>query len=242
MIANPRAMTEIAGRVAGIGLSRSAPLVSGALEMLKSITLCFAGALVMAAAACSGPEAVVAQDAKASAPFYVKFETTKGDFVVEVNPEWAPNGAAHVKELVEQKFYDGCGFFRNVDGFMVQFGMNGDPKVHAAWGEKTIKDDPVGKRSNKRGFVTYAQTGAPNSRSTQLFVNHGNNSFLDDRFAPIGVIVEGMTVVDSLYKTGENPPEVQGMVKEQGNEYLKKKYPQLDYIKTARIVEKPAAK
>ncbi len=83
-------------------------------------------------------------------------------------------------------------------------------------GEKTIKDDPV-KRSNKRGFVTYAQTALPNSRSTQLFINHGDNSFLDgQRFAPIGVIVEGMTVVDKLYKTGENPPETQGMIKEQG--------------------------
>jgi len=210
--------------------------------MLKTITLCFTSALLMAAAACYGPEMLVAQDAKGGAPFYVKFETTKGDFVVEVNPEWAPNGAAHVKELVEQKFYDGCGFFRNVPDFMVQFGMNGDPKVHAQWGEKTIKDDPV-KRSNKRGFVTFAQTAALNSRSTQLFINHGDNSFLDGmRFAPIGVVVEGMTVVDSLHKTGENPPETQGMIKDQGNAYLKQKYPQLDYIKTARIVEKPAAK
>jgi len=235
-------MMEIAGSVAGERQLRSTPSESGALEMLKSITMCFTGALVLAAAACSGPESLVAQDAKAGAPFYVKFETTKGDFILEVNPEWAPNGAAHLKELVEAKFYDGCGFFRNVPDFMVQFGMNGDPKVHAQWGDKTIKDDPV-KRSNKRGFVTYAQTGAPNSRSTQLFINHGDNSFLDgQRFAPIGVIVEGMTVVDALYKTGENPPETQGMIKEQGNEYLKKKYPQLDYIKTARIVEKPAAK
>ncbi len=210
--------------------------------MLKTITMCFAGALVMASAACSGPEALVAQDAKAAEAFYVKFETTKGDFVIEVHPDWAPNGAAHVKELIEKKFYDGCGFFRCVDGFMVQFGMNGDPKVQAEWGEKTIKDDPV-KRSNKRGFVTYAQTGAPNSRSTQLFVNFGDNSFLDSqRFAPVGVIIEGMTVVDSLFKTGENPGETQGMIKEQGNEYLKKQYPKLDYIKTARIVPKPQAK
>jgi cyclophilin family peptidyl-prolyl cis-trans isomerase len=208
------------------------------MEMLKTITMCLTGAVVLAAAAGWGP--LVAQDAAANAPFYVKFETTKGDFIVEVNPEWAPNGAAHVKELVEKKFYDGCGFFRNVPNFMVQFGMNGDPKVQAEWGEKTIKDDPV-KRSNKRGFVTYAQTAAPNSRSTQLFINFGDNSFLDGmRFAPIGVVVEGMTVVDSLHKTGENPGETQEMIKKQGNEYLKAKYPQLDYIKTARIVPKPA--
>ncbi len=210
--------------------------------MLKTITTCFAGALVLAAAACSGPESLVAQETAAGETFYVKFETTKGDFIVEFHPDWAPNGAAHVKELVEKEFYDGVGFFRNVDGFMVQFGMSGDPKTQAEWGEKTIKDDPL-KRSNKRGFVTYAQTGAPNSRSTQLFINHGDNSFLDSqRFAPVGVVIEGMTVVDSLYKTGENPPETQGMIKQQGNEYLKKKYPQLDYIKTARIVAKPAGK
>ncbi len=104
--------------------------------MLKTITLCLTGVLLLAAAACSGPETLVAQDAKAGDVFYVKFETTKGDFVVEVHPEWAPNGAAHVKELVEKKFYDGCGFFRNVDGFMVQFGMNGDPKVHAEWAKR----------------------------------------------------------------------------------------------------------
>ena len=210
--------------------------------MLKTTTMRLAGALVLAAAAVTGLNTLVAQDAKSTDPYYVKFETTKGDFIVEVNPEWAPNGAAHVKELVDNKFYDGCGFFRNVPDFMVQFGMNGDPKVHAEWGEKTIKDDPV-KKSNKRGFVTYAQTGAPNSRSTQLFINHRDNSFLDSqRFAPIGIVVEGMTVVDSLYKTGENPGETQSMIKSQGNEYLKKKYPQLDYIKTARIVEKPKAK
>ena len=98
-------------------------------------------------------------------------------------------------------------------------------------------------QATARSASSSCQTGAPNSRSTQLFINHGDNSFLDgQRFAPIGIVVEGMTVVDSLYKTGENPPEVQSMVKSQGNEYLKKKYPQLDYIKTARIVEKPAAK
>lgn len=219
--------------------------------MLKTITLCLTGALVLAAAGCNRPETVtipndgkpVAQDSAAAAaagpPFYVKFETTKGDFVLEVRPDWAPNGAAHFKELVEKNFYDGCGFFRNIPGFMVQFGMNGDPKVHAEWGEKNIQDDPV-KQSNTRGIVTYAQTGAPNSRSTQLFINFGDNSPLDQQgFSPIGSIVQGMEVVDGLHKTGENPPESQEMIRQQGNEYLKKRYPELDYIKTARVVPKP---
>ena len=170
----------------------------------------------------------------------MKFETTKGDFIVEVNPEWAPNGAAHVQELVEKKFYDGCGFFRNIPGFMVQFGMNGDPKVHAQWGEKNITDDPV-KQSNKRGFVTYAQTGSPeqplhaavHQLRRQLRTRRAGDS------PPSETIVEGMSVVDSLHKTGENPGETQGMIQQHGNEYLKKRYPELDYINTARIVPKP---
>jgi peptidyl-prolyl cis-trans isomerase A (cyclophilin A) len=218
--------------------------------MGKTFTLCLAGALSLAAAACSGPSTTNTQNKAKSAaresapsgpPFYVKFETTKGDFIVEVSPDWAPNGAAHLRELVDKQFYDGCGFFRNIPNFMVQFGMNGDPKVHAQWGDQNIPDDEV-KQSNQRGFVTYAQTGAPDSRSTQLFINFKDNSMLDQQgFAPIGTVVEGMDVVDSLYKTGENPQETQGMIQQNGNEYLKKKYPELDYIKTARVVPKPGA-
>jgi peptidyl-prolyl cis-trans isomerase A (cyclophilin A) len=118
--------------------------------------------------------------------------------------------------------------------------MNGDPKVHAQGGEQNIPDDPV-KQSNKRGVVTYAQKGSPDSRSTQLFINFGDNSALDGQgFSPIGTVMgDGMTVVESLHKTGENPPETQGMIQQQGNEYLKKRYPELDYIKTARVVDKP---
>jgi cyclophilin family peptidyl-prolyl cis-trans isomerase len=221
---------------------------SGALKMLKTFTLCLAGAFSLIAAGCSPTKNIpntkpaAQSSAPAGPPFSVKFETTKGDFVVEVNPEWAPNGAAHFRELVDKKFYDGCGFFRNIPNFMVQFGMNGDPKVQAEWGEQNIPDDQV-TQSNKRGYVTYAQSGAPNSRSTQLFINFKDNSMLDQQgFAPIGTVVEGMDVVDSLYKTGENPQETQEMITRQGNEYLKKQYPELDYIKTARVVEKPAAK
>jgi cyclophilin family peptidyl-prolyl cis-trans isomerase len=218
--------------------------------MPKMFILCLAGALTLTAAACSRPSATNTgntgaapqQSTPSSPPFFVKFETTKGDFVIEVNPDWSPNGAAHLRELVDKKFYDGCGFFRNIPDFMVQFGMNGDPKVQAEWGNQNIPDDPV-KQSNRRGYVTYAKTGLPDSRSTQLFINIKDNSMLDTMgFAPIGTVLEGMDVVDSLYKTGENPPETQSMITQQGNEYLKKQYPELDYIKTARVVEKPAAK
>lgn len=180
-------------------------------------------------------------------PFRVKFETTKGDFVVEVHPEWAPNGARQLRTLVEEKFYDDVAFFRVVEGFMAQFGMSGDPEVHRKWGEKTIPDDPV-KQSNQRGYVTFAQTAAPNSRSTQLFINYGDNSFLDSqRFAPIGRVVEGMDVVDKLHNGyGDGPPHGRGPdqseIRRRGNAYLKERFPQLDYIKTARIIneEKPA--
>jgi len=179
-------------------------------------------------------------------PFYIKLETSKGDIYLEVHPEWAPIGAAHFKELVDNKFYDDCRFFRvlrDPKPFMAQVGMNGDPKVHAEWGEKTIKDEPV-KRSNKRGFVTYAKSGLPNSRSTQFFINYGDNSFLDgDGFSPFAVVVEGMSVADSLYADyGEGAPNGRGPsqdgIRTKGNEYLNERFPKLDYIKTARVVDK----
>jgi len=178
----------------------------------------------------------------APAAYQVKFETTQGDFILEVNRDWAPNGADHLHELVQLKFYDDVRFFRVIEGFMAQFGMNGDPQLNSKWSDNNIQDDPV-KQSNKRGYVSFAMTSAPNSRSTQLFVNFGDNTFLDDSgFAPIGQIVEGMEVVDSLYNEyGEGAPSgngpSQGRIGSEGNEYLKKDFPKLDYIKTARIVE-----
>lgn len=181
-------------------------------------------------------EEVEADDAFSGEPFRVKFETTKGDFVVEVHPEWAPHGAKRLRTLVEEKFYDDVAFFRVIDGFMAHFGMHGDPEVHKKWGDDNIPDDPV-KQSNTRGYVTFAQTAAPNSRSTQLFINYGDNSRLDrDRFAPVGKVVQGMDVVDKLHSGyGERPN--QGMIGSRGNAYLKGQFPNLDYIKTARIVE-----
>lgn len=210
--------------------------------MLKTITLCLTGALVFAAAF-SGVQTLDAQDAKAGEVFYVKLETSKGDVVLEVHPEWAPIGAAHFKELVEAKFYDDCRFFRVLEGFMCQVGMNGDPKVQAKWGEATIKDEPV-KKSNKRGFVTYAKPPFPNGRSTQFFVNYGDNSRLDgDGFSPFALVVRGMPVLDSLYGGyGEGAPKGNGPsqdgIKAQGNAYLNKEFPKLDYIKKATIITK----
>src|SRR5579863_5273360 len=141
-------------------------------------------------------------NAKDTAPaaFKAKFTTTKGDFVVEVHRDWAPNGADRFYDLVKLGYFDDTRFFRAVDGFMVQFGINGDPAVNAKWQSANITDDPV-KQSNERGFMSFAQTNMPNSRSTQVFINYGNNARLDGmRFAPFAQVVQGMDVVDSLYK------------------------------------------
>ena len=173
---------------------------------------------------------------KAPAVFKVKFETTAGNFIVEVHRDWSPNGADRFYNLVDSKFYDNCKFFRVVPDFMVQWGIHGDPKVSAKWREMNFKDDPVVK-SNKRGFITYAKSGRPHSRTTQVFINFKNNNFLDSQgFSPFGEVIEGMDVVDKINsESGEKPD--QGKVQFEGNEYLNKSFPNLDGIKTARIVE-----
>jgi peptidyl-prolyl cis-trans isomerase A (cyclophilin A) len=178
---------------------------------------------------------------KAPDKYQVKFDTTKGEFVVEVTRDWAPNGADRFFNLVKNGFYDDCRFFRVLKGFMAQFGLNGDPKVNIAWYQARIKDDPVVK-SNKRGYITYAMAG-PDTRTTQLFINYGNNSSLDkDGFSPFGKVIKGMDVVDSLYNGyGEGAPSGKGpeqvRIIREGNSYLKTSFPKLDYIKSAIIVE-----
>jgi peptidyl-prolyl cis-trans isomerase A (cyclophilin A) len=184
---------------------------------------------------------------KAPDVYEVKFTTTKGDFTVKVTRAWAPNGADHFYNLVLHHFYDGCAFFRIIPGFMAQFGLSPYPAVTNATESATIRDDPV-KQSNKRGFVTYAQTSAPNSRNTQLFISFIDNSRLDkDRFAPFGEVTEGMDVVDKLYGGyGEGAPSGRGpsqdLIGKQGRAYLEKSFPKLDTIKTAVITSpSPAA-
>jgi len=174
---------------------------------------------------------------KAPEVFKVKFETSKGDFVMEVHREWAPNGADRFYNLVNAGFYDSCRFFRVIKGFMAQVGLNGDPKVSAAWKNAKIADDPV-KGSNKRGYVSYAMAG-PNTRTTQLFISYKDNSRLDGMgFSPFAQVTAGMEIVDALYSEyGENPPEVQGAIQSQGNAYLQQNFPKLDYIKTAKVVK-----
>jgi peptidyl-prolyl cis-trans isomerase A (cyclophilin A) len=179
------------------------------------------------------------ETAKAPDVFKAKFTTTKGDVVIEVHRDWAPNGADRFYNLVKSGYFDDTRFFRAVEGFMVQFGINGDPAVNKKWQEANISDDPI-KQSNKRGFVTFAQRGTPNSRSTQVFINYGDNSRLDATFAPFGRVVTGMEVVDSFYKGyGEGAPNGmgpdQGLIQSQGNAYLDAKFPKLDGTKHAEI-------
>ena len=179
---------------------------------------------------------------KAPAVFKVKFATSKGDFVVEAHRDWAPNGVDRLYNLAKIGYLDNCEFFRNVAGFMVQFGIHADPAVSAKWRDAQIPDDPAGVQSNKRGFLTFATAG-PNTRTTQLFINFADNSRLDSMgFAPIGQVVKGMEIVDSLYAGyGESAPNgmgpEQGRIQAEGNAYLKKDFPKLDYIKTAKIVK-----
>src|SRR5579883_151135 len=189
-----------------------------------------------APASAAHPELLDPSKATARAPdqFKAKFSTSKGDFVVEVHRDWSPNGADRFYNLVKMGFYDDTRFFRAVDGFMVQFGISGDPSVNAKWQSQGITDDPV-KQSNKRGFVTFAQRPTPGSRTTQVFINYGDNSRLDNSFAPFGRVVQGMEVVDALYKGyGESPN--QALIQAKGNAYLDEAFPNLDAIKHAEVV------
>ena len=173
---------------------------------------------------------------KAPDVFKAKFDTTKGAFVVEVHRDWSPHGADRFYGLVKNGYFDGVKFFRVVPGFVVQWGIHGDPEIASKWLRSNIQDDPV-KESNKRGYVTYAKSGAPNSRSVQLFINLGNNAGLDKQgFSPFGKIVEGMDVVDKLNgEYGEGLTQLQGRIASEGNAFLEKNYPNLDGIKKATV-------
>jgi peptidyl-prolyl cis-trans isomerase A (cyclophilin A) len=177
---------------------------------------------------------------KAPDVYKVRLDTTQGPIVIEVHRDWSPNGADRFYNLVKNGFYDDTAFFRALPGFMNQFGIHGDPRVAAKWRDATIPDDPV-KESNHRGYVTFAKSGMPNSRTTQIFINKRDNSNLDGMgFAPFGKVIEGMDHVDATFTGyGEGAPAGggpnQGRVQEQGNAYLREQFPKLDWIKTARI-------
>lgn len=214
----------IVGAVAGAALAVAT--VSGQADLGKVAKL-------------SNPAALKEQ---APATFKANFDTSKGLIVIEVHRDWAPNGADRFYNLVANGFYDDVRFFRVIEGFMAQFGIHGTSSIMKAWRSAQIKDDPV-KQSNKRGYVVFATAG-PNTRTTQLFINFGDNSrSLDGQgFAPFGQVVTGMDVVDKIHSGyGEGAPSGrgpdQGRLQAEGNAYLNKDFPKLDYIKTATIAK-----
>jgi peptidyl-prolyl cis-trans isomerase A (cyclophilin A) len=182
--------------------------------------------------------------AKEKAPelYRVNMETTAGNFVIEVHREWAPRGADRFFNLVKIGYFDNVAFFRVLAGFMAQAGMHGDPAISRIWLSSRIQDDPV-RQSNTQGMVTFAMGGQPNTRSAQIFINYGDNAYLDaSGFAPFGKVVEGFESVKNLYSGyGEGEPNgngpAQAKLYRRGNQYLKAEFPKLDYIQKATIVE-----
>jgi peptidyl-prolyl cis-trans isomerase A (cyclophilin A) len=173
--------------------------------------------------------------------YRVRFDTTKGPFTVEVDRSWSPRGADRFFNLVKIGFFQDIALFRVLDGFVVQFGISGDPEINEIWRNATIKDEPV-KASNRKGFITYAK-GGKDTRTTQLFINLADNVNLDQMgFPPFGQVVEGMSVVESFYSGyGEGAPRgrgpYQGRIQSEGNRYLRDEFPELDYIEKATLLD-----
>jgi peptidyl-prolyl cis-trans isomerase A (cyclophilin A) len=181
------------------------------------------------------PEPVRSPDA-----FRVRFETSRGPFVVDVKRAHAPRGVDRFHELVTIGYFAGVRFFRIVPGFIVQFGIHGDPAVNALWSSATIPDEPMRLR-NARGTMAFAAAG-PNSRATQLFISTGENQrALDGQriFVPFGTVVEGMATVDALYSEyGEEPNHAR--IQRQGTTYLQRWFPGLDSIVSATVIANTA--
>ena len=206
------------------------------------LTLAVAAAAVFAAPALAqspnlaNPAALKEQ---APASYKARLDTSKGVVVIQVTRAWAPHGADRFYNLVKNGFYDNVRFFRVISGFMVQFGINGNPALSAHWREASIPDDRV-TQSNKRGMITFATAG-PNTRTTQVFINFADNSNLDGMgFAPFGKVVSGMNVVDSLNaEYGEGAPRGRGpdqaRLQTEGNAYLARSFARMDYVKKATI-------
>jgi peptidyl-prolyl cis-trans isomerase A (cyclophilin A) len=220
------------------------PVVSTILAGLLLATTAMPVLAEEEAAAKPNPALLDPRLAREKAPdlYRVRMETTAGDFVIEVHREWAPHGADRFYNLVKIGYFTDVAFFRVIAGFMAQAGYHGNPAVSRAWLNSRIQDDPV-KQSNTAGMVTFAMSSQQNSRSAQIFINYGDNSYLDQsRFAPFGKVVEGMEAVQGLYSGyGEGQPNGkgpnQGSLYRSGNAYLKAEFPELDYIVKATIME-----
>lgn len=229
----------------GLAGGAAVPLVAAVLAVTSG---------ACAGAACAGVEAPAPSAAQAALldpsaeafqqvpppVYHVELETTQGALLIEVESAWAPLGAYRFYNLVRNGFFDGTAFYRVIPGFMAQFGVHPVPSVQAVWNEETFPDERV-TQSNVRGMVTFAKAGE-DTRTTQLFINYGNNARLDAQgFAPIGRVVRGMGVADRLYSGyGEAAPAGAGpdyaCMLEGGGAYLERRFPRLDHIRTARVV------
>jgi peptidyl-prolyl cis-trans isomerase A (cyclophilin A) len=203
---------------------------------MRSVVSGFACAWAALVVGCAEKAPAVERAGVATPPadsFRVTFETSRGPFVVAITRAWAPRGADRFRELVQSGFFDGDRFFRVVPGFVAQFGINDNAKLNDRWDEKRIVDDSV-TQTNARGTIVFATEGR-NTRTHQLFINLADNARLDRLgFSPIGRVVEGMAVVDSLYGGYGDTPE-QHFIQTMGNAYLARMFPKLDYIKTATV-------
>lgn len=217
-----------------------------AVRVIGAWTLAIAASAALAAQGGDAPALNLKDPATltldAPAKYNVKFETSQGDFVIEVVKDWAPRGAIRFYNLVKAGYYNDNRFFRVLQDFMLQFGITGDPAINEVWRGSIIIDDQR-KQLNERGYVAFA-AGGPNTRTTQVFINLKDNQSLDQvGFAPFGHVVSGMNTLEKLYKGyGDGPPNGKGpeqsKIQIEGNAYLAKNFPKLDYIKTATIVEK----
>jgi peptidyl-prolyl cis-trans isomerase A (cyclophilin A) len=211
---------------------------------MKNLLFSLAGvalASVLVAGQAAGPDksklkSPASLTEQAPATYKVNLDTSKGLIVIEVHRDWAPIAADRFYNLVKNGFYDEARFFRVVPNFMVQFGMNADAALTRVWNNVPMKDEPT-KQGNKKGYVTFARTSAPNSRGTQLFINYKDNNFLDAQgFAAFGQVVSGMDIAEKITSQYGEKPE-QGQITAAGNTYLNKEFPKLDFIKTASIAK-----
>jgi peptidyl-prolyl cis-trans isomerase A (cyclophilin A) len=215
------------------------------VSMRRLCWIALSAAACLALGGCSSPDetkkslvSTAPKVEKTPDVFQATFDTSKGPVVVEIHRDWAPVGVDHFYSLAKTGYYDGNRFFRVTRAY-AQFGINGNPQTSALWSTANLPDDPV-KESNKKGTLTYAHLGA-NNRTTQLFFNRKDNKDLDKSgFAPIGKVVTGMEIIDSLYDSyGDMPPRGQGpdpsKIEVQGNSYLEAHFPRLDYIKKVTI-------
>ena len=215
--------------------------------MRRFLCPALAAALSLALFGCSSnapvPQAkkeVPAKPEKVPDVYRVRFETSKGPFVVEVHRDWAPVGADHFYSLVKTGFYNGNRFFRYVRSFIVQFGISGAPRLNRIWSNMNLPDDPV-KQSNKKGTLAFATSG-PNTRATQVFINLADNPKLDKSgFAPIGSVVSGFDTIEILYSVYGDMPSMGGQgpdptkYETDGEDYIKDNFPRLDFIRRAVI-------